>query len=178
MQTFRPYYDHYRTARVLDDRRLGKQRVEAKQIGYAILRRMGAVKDGRRGWLNHPIVLKWFNNGHPYLADLKEYFKAMVEEWVNRGHKNTIDWGDLQGFRDWGSNQRCPLTHTEEVEYRRVLIFKNPEWYVKRFNPDEIEEVLCTEPVYINGVNGSLFRNISSYRELEKRIRSILKDYR
>jgi hypothetical protein len=73
-----------------------------------------------------------------------------------------------------GSNQRCPLTHLEEVEYRRVLIFKNPEWYTKRFNRDDVEEVLCTEPVYINGVNGSLFRDLQSYRELERRVRRIL----
>lgn len=135
---------------------------------------MGAIKDGRKGWLNHPIVLKWFNNGYPYLTDLKEYFKAVVNEWVNRGHTNTLDWSDLEGFCNLGSSQRCPLTHIEEVEYRRVLIFKHPEWYLKRFNPDEVEEVLRTEPVYINGVNSSLFRNISKYRELEKRIRSIL----
>lgn len=174
MQTFRPYYDHRKTARVLDERRLGKQRIEAKQIGYAVLRRMGVIRDGRKGWLNHPIVLKWFNNGSPYLFDLKEYFAAIVCEWVDRGHKNTVNWGDLECFSGLGSNQRCPLTHLEEVEYRRVLIFKNPEWYTKRFNRDDVEEVLCTEPVYINGVNGSLFRDLQSYRELERRVRRIL----
>jgi len=28
--------------------------------------------------------------------------------------------------------------------------------------------------VYINGVNGSLFRDLQSYRELERRVRRIL----
>jgi len=177
-QTFRPYRDHHRCARVLDERRLGKQRIEAKQIGYAVLRRMGAINDGRRGWLNHPIVLKWFNNGHPYLTDLREYFEAMVCEWVNRGHTNTVGWGELDAYCKLGSSLRCPLTHLEEVEYRRVLIFKDPEWYTRRFDPDEVEEVLSTEPVYINGVNGILFRDSHMYRKLEERIKSILSDYK
>ena len=49
MQVFRPYIDHRRSAWFLDDLRLGKQRVEAKQVLLAILRRLGIVNDGRRG---------------------------------------------------------------------------------------------------------------------------------
>lgn len=40
MQVFRPYIDHGRSAGFLDDLRLGKQRVEAKQVILAILRRL------------------------------------------------------------------------------------------------------------------------------------------
>ncbi|MFZ8857935.1 MAG: pyrimidine dimer DNA glycosylase/endonuclease V [Candidatus Caldarchaeales archaeon] len=60
MQVFRPYIDWRMSARVLDNRRLGKQRVEAKQVMTAILRRMGLIRDGRRGWLNHPITLMYY----------------------------------------------------------------------------------------------------------------------
>ncbi|MGC8974405.1 MAG: pyrimidine dimer DNA glycosylase/endonuclease V, partial [Thermoproteus sp.] len=40
MQIFRPYVDWSKSARVLDNKRLGKQRVEAKQVIMALLRRM------------------------------------------------------------------------------------------------------------------------------------------
>jgi hypothetical protein len=174
MQTFRPYLDHSRTAYVLDDRRLGKQRVEAKQVAYAILRKMGIIVDGRRGWLNHPVVLKWYNYGRPYLADLHRYFEAVVAEWVRRGHVNTLTWADLAPFKV-GLEGRCPLSHIEEVEYRRVLLYKEPEWYLKCFTKEEVEEVLSTEPVYINGVNGSLIENIDGYRKLEHTLKLFLK---
>lgn len=52
---------------MLDDRRLGKQRVEAKQVLLAILRKLGVLADGRRGWLNHPVVLMYFKGGRPYV---------------------------------------------------------------------------------------------------------------
>ena len=54
MQTFLPYNDFKKTAACLDNRRLGKQRVEA----YQILR----IISGKRtsgGWLRHPAVLMW-----------------------------------------------------------------------------------------------------------------------
>jgi hypothetical protein len=51
---FRPYIDWRMSARVLDNRRLGKQRVEAKQVMNAILRRMGLIRDGRRGLAQPP----------------------------------------------------------------------------------------------------------------------------
>lgn len=52
MQSFLPYPDFARSARVLDDRRLGKQRVEALQIYRALTRE-------KYGWRNHPAVLMW-----------------------------------------------------------------------------------------------------------------------
>ena len=64
--------DHRRSAEFLDDRRLGRQRVEAKQVLLAILRRRGVLRDGRRGWLNHPVVLMY--DAGPYIEDLVEYF--------------------------------------------------------------------------------------------------------
>lgn len=49
MQIFRPYRDWARSAKVLDDRRLGKQRVETKQVLLAILRKLGVLADGAGG---------------------------------------------------------------------------------------------------------------------------------
>lgn len=52
MQTFLPYSDFRRTARVLDVRRLGKQRVETLQI-------LRALTFDDYGWRNHPAVTMW-----------------------------------------------------------------------------------------------------------------------
>jgi hypothetical protein len=52
VQTFLPYEDFVATAAVLDDRRLGRQRVET----YQILR---ALTWTSYGWKNHPAVKMW-----------------------------------------------------------------------------------------------------------------------
>ena len=79
MQTFLPYPDFHETARVLDDRRLGRQRVEA----YQILRVLAGMT---RGWVNHPAVKMW--KGYEWA--LKKYHNTMITEWVNRGYNNTM----------------------------------------------------------------------------------------
>lgn len=68
-----------RNARNLDNRRLGKQRIEAIQI----LRTLLGVSS--QGWKNHPIVKMW-RGYEPYL--LKVYLKAIMDEWASRGFCN------------------------------------------------------------------------------------------
>lgn len=165
MQVFRPYVDWWRSTRVLDDRRLGKQRVEAKQVMMAILRRMGLITNGKHGWLNHPIVLMYYNDGKPYLKDLVGYFRACVEEWRRRGMRSTISLSDIEHLiMRAGSAEGHPLTHAHEVEYRRVLILKDPEHYLRTFPAEEIVEIFETEPVLISGVNSWIFRSRSLYQ--------------
>ena len=53
MQTFLPYESFEDTAKVLDYRRLGKQRVEGMQIINTI------QTPKSKGWANHPIVKMW-----------------------------------------------------------------------------------------------------------------------
>ena len=63
MQTFLPYSSFTESAKILDWRRLGKQRVEGMQIINAI---SGVPrKDGKpyKGWTNHPCSVMW----KPYL---------------------------------------------------------------------------------------------------------------
>ncbi|WP_370324200.1 MSMEG_6728 family protein [Euzebya sp.] len=78
MQTFVPLPDFAGSAAVLDDRRLGKQRVEALQILRAL------HLDGY-GWAAHPAVTMW--QGHT--PALVAYGMAVVEEWTGRGHADT-----------------------------------------------------------------------------------------
>ena len=79
MQTFLPYPSFERTARVLDDRRLGKQRVEALQI----LRAQHIPNDG---WRHHPAVKMW--RGHD--EALISYGVTICREWIRRGHHDTV----------------------------------------------------------------------------------------
>jgi hypothetical protein len=78
MQTFLPYPDFAASARCLDNRRLGKQRVETLQI-------LNALSNPAYGWQNHPAVKMW--RGHSDL--LVEYGIAICREWLNRGFNDT-----------------------------------------------------------------------------------------
>ncbi|MCS7132121.1 MAG: hypothetical protein NZ918_00135, partial [Aigarchaeota archaeon] len=48
-----------------------------KQVLKAILRRLNLINDGKRGWLNHPIVLMYYNDGRAYIQDLVSFFPGM-----------------------------------------------------------------------------------------------------
>ncbi len=72
-----------RCALLLDYRRCGKQRVEAKQI-LSILE--GTNK--RKGWSNHPAVHMW----RGFEDALKLYINAHIYVWVNHhGYKNNME---------------------------------------------------------------------------------------
>lgn len=78
MQTFLPYPDFEASAKALDSRRLGKQRVEAWQIWLCL-------KMPNR-WKNHPAVRMWSG----YEDALAMYMNAMIDEWVARGFHNNM----------------------------------------------------------------------------------------
>lgn len=80
MQTFLPYPDFAASARCLDDKRLGKQRVEVLQILNAL------TNPSAKGWKNHPCTRMW--RGHE--AILAEYGRAVCLEWRARGFRDTV----------------------------------------------------------------------------------------
>lgn len=175
MQVFRPYVDWAKSAAVLDDKRLGKQRVECKQVLNVIFRRLGLINDGLRGWLNHPIVLMYYNAGRPYIRDLVGFFSACVEEWVRRGFRSSISLRDIEHLiATVDSTEGTPVKRVHEIEYRRILLIKDPHHYVKAFPREEIIEVLETEPVHISGINSWLMKDMRSYRRLAKRVERLL----
>lgn len=90
MQTFLPYPSFKRSAACLDDRRLGKQRVEAKQI-------LLALEDPTYGWQNHPAVKMW--RGYEYA--LAEYGYLICEEWIDRGKRDTLRSFFLQAMQKY-----------------------------------------------------------------------------
>lgn len=114
MQTFLPYPDFARSAQVLDYRRLGKQRVEARQIRKALL-------DGG-GWRNHPATRMWDG----YIDALDLYTNTMITEWLGRGYKNNMIFYDCDydmSKPSWFGDDRIHSSH------RAALLFKNPQHY-------------------------------------------------
>lgn len=89
MQTFLPYADFSETAKVLDYRRLGKQRVE----GLQLLKILNGDTGKKKGWVNHPATKMW--KGHR--GYLKKYTQTIINEWISRGYNNNID---LSQFSD------------------------------------------------------------------------------
>ena len=119
MQTFLPYPDFLASARCLDYRRLGKQRVEAFQI----LRTLRG--EGRMGWKNHPAVKMW--RGHE--EALAAYMNAMIWEWKRRGYRNTMQTAHVGSplpsliMPLWLGDQRVHASH------RSNLLRKDPAHY-------------------------------------------------
>jgi hypothetical protein len=125
MQTFLPYPDFLKSLQSLDNKRLGKQRVETFQILNAILGR--PKKDGTpyKGWLNHPCSIMWKD----YTDALKLYFNLSLIVWVDRGFSNTMEPEKLDsnvvtyphwlGFEDFHSSHRANLLR-KDLEYYSV----------------------------------------------------------
>lgn len=119
MQTFLPYASFQRSAKCLDYKRLGKQRVEAWQI-YQVL--IGKTN----GWKTHPAVRMWTWNQNALLR----YGYAICEEWISRGYKDTM----LERFEKEldHSSHRCPYWLGAEgfhKSHRSNLLRKDPIWY-------------------------------------------------
>ena len=81
MQTFLPYPDMHDSVACLDNKRLGKQRVEAMQI-------LNVLEGRRDGWKNHPAVKMWGG----CTEALHLYKDLCIAEWIDRGFNNTMDY--------------------------------------------------------------------------------------
>lgn len=124
MQTFIPYPDFYESARVLDNKRLGKQRVETLQI-------LNALAGLSKGWVNHPATRMWRHHE----TALVKYGLVICQEWQRRGYKDSCEtkiWNAAKSFRpnlgfilmpQWWGNDRVHDSHKSK------LLQKNSEWY-------------------------------------------------
>lgn len=117
MQTFLPYPDFKQSAQCLDWRRLGKQRVEARQI-------LNALEGKSYGWRNHPATKMWvgFENA------LGEYLNTVISEWISRGYRNNMATYLVTYpiiFPLWLGDLDFHASH------RSNLLRKMPDWYGK-----------------------------------------------
>lgn len=119
MQTWLPYPDFRASARCLDARRLGKQRVEA----YQILRTLRGVS---RGWRNHPAVRMW--EGHE--AALSAYMNACIDEWVLRGYKNTMKKARVSRWRrpPWLGDEALHASHRANLLRKDAIFYGRYGW--------------------------------------------------
>jgi hypothetical protein len=130
MQTFLPYPDFEASAAVLDDRRLGKQRVET----YQILRTLAGVT---QGWRNHPAVRMW--RGHS--LSLLDYGLVVCREWTRRGGEDTVEDKMLAMRADLSGDDApawlgLPALH---ASHRSNLLRKDPEFYGRHGWTDPID---------------------------------------
>ena len=142
MQTFLPYPDPRRSAEALDDRRLGKQRVETFQV-------LRALTWPTYGWKHHPVTRMW----RGFVPALVAYGLACVDEWEARGRADATrsalleftggvvpDWDVLHDRGEvppWVGDEALHLSH------RSSLVRKDPELYRPRFGdvPDDLPYV-------------------------------------
>lgn len=143
MQTFLPYPDFHASAEALDDRRLGKQRVETLQV-------MRALTLPDYGWQHHPVTAMW----RGFRPALMAYQEATCAVWVARGHEDTcfektladlaLVPEDMEAYVS-GDVEVPPWNDDPELHrsHRSKLVQKAPEFYRERFPdaPDDLEYV-------------------------------------
>lgn len=149
MQTFLPYADFERSARVLDPKRLGKQRVETIQIVRALTR-------PGYGWANHPAVLMW----RGYEEALGRYGFTCCGVWTEQGFDDTCEVTIAADLRSFGivrfrtqaelasADALPPWLGDETVHrsHRSALVRKDPAHYRELF-PDVPDDLPYHWPV-------------------------------
>ncbi len=122
MQTFLPFPDLRASCVVLDDRRLGKQRVETFQI-------LRALTWPEYAWKNHPAVRMW----RGFLPALVEYGLENCREWTRRGYADSVA-EQLLGWTGGQAPVGAPLPPWFGLEplhlsHRSALLRKDPAFY-------------------------------------------------
>jgi len=120
MQTFLPYSDFSMSAKTLDMKRLGKQRVEVSQI-------LQCLRGEKLGWRHHPAVKMWKG----YESALALYGMYICYEWIARGYRDTLYEKFVQLYREYPSWKMPEWLGNAEFHrsHQSNLIRKDPEHY-------------------------------------------------
>ncbi len=147
MQTFLPYPRFAESARVLDSRRLGKQRVETIQV-------LRALTVPGYGWRHHPAAAMWAG----YEEALVSYGLDVCEVWCASGNADTCA-ATLVGDLSRATGLRALRTQSELAtagelppwlgdpafhrSHQAALVRKDPEHYRRHFPdvPDDLPYV-------------------------------------
>lgn len=139
MQTFLPYADFTASSVALDDRRLGKQRVETFQI-------LRALTWPDYAWKNHPAVRMW----RGFVPALVAYGLTNCAEWIRRGNADTVEASlltftagqrpDVDELRRSGQLPPWLGLPALHLSHRSALLRKDPEFYRPLFGeiPDDL----------------------------------------
>lgn len=133
MQTFLPYPNFQQSAACLDYRRLGKQRVEAKQIILCMEKSrdnsLSSLLAPPIAWNNHPAVNMW----RKYPEALARYGFDICMEWIGRGYNDS-----LLTFFSMRFSPSAIITvpawfgdYNFHASHRANLLRKDPKYYGK-----------------------------------------------
>lgn len=134
MQTFLPEPSYPLSAERLDNKRLGKQRVEAWQILRILL---GFSQE----WKHHPAVRMWMNHE----SQLALYGLAMCREWKRRGFRDSL----MPKFKNIAASKvDKPIWITKEFceSHRSNLIRKDARHY-RNFWPETPDDLPYVWPI-------------------------------
>jgi len=107
MQTFLPLPNIVESLKILDNKRLGKQRVEAFQIRNTLIGKTS-------GWHNHPAVKMWDG----YIQCLTDYMNNCIKEWICRGYQNNMQiiYGDdTFVYPPWFGEEKFHASHRSNL---------------------------------------------------------------
>lgn len=124
MNTFLPFPSFAASVAVLDDQRLGKQRLECRQL-------LDTLRGRSQAWVNHPCTRMW--RSHEW--QLCQYAIQACLEWRKRGFKDSMldeftmacvnlvegpnpPWLGSEGFH---SSMRANLIRKDPKRYRDQL---------------------------------------------------------
>lgn len=119
MQTFMPYNCYKLTALSLDNKRLGKQRVEAWQV-------LRALRGMTKGWVNHPATVMWRGCEQALI----HYGMVICAEWQERGFNDSLydkfhaEWRNDFGYKEpwWMGYDPLHTSHQSNL-YRKDSIY-------------------------------------------------------
>lgn len=140
MQTFLPFPSFEKSMRCLDDKRLGKQRVEAFQLlvalgdRWALAERQWRIDNGltkdkqlKRGWSKHPAALMWKN----YEEALKVYMNTAIREWKRRGFANSMREAPVSlcvEIPPWIGDNQFHASHRANLLRKSPIFYKQYDW--------------------------------------------------
>lgn len=139
MQTFAPYADFEASLRALDQKRLGKQRVEVIQI-------VRALTVPGYAWSSHPAVLMW----QGYEEALGRYGLVSCAIWTERGFGDSCaetiqadlrayGIAEIRSYAELAEAEALPpwlFDEAVQLSHRSSLLRKDPEHYGPLFPPD------------------------------------------
>lgn len=128
VNTFLTSSDFTISAKLLDNKRLFKQCVEAKQIVELLT---DDSIESKKGFINHPAVIQWKN----HVPALKHYFNCHLEEVFFRGHWKT----QMVKYQINEEIQYPWFVDCQQLHYSHMasLSRKNPDHYAFLTYPKE-----------------------------------------
>lgn len=172
VNTFVTTTDLVQNAKNLDYKRIGKQRLEARQI-IAILEALDNSKQlDTKGWIEHPATKMW----HGYTNALKVYFNVIVREWIQRGYVNNMQLYDIDESKYYVNpyigNGMFQYQFTEYsfppwfgyppfiMAHRAALWRKNPVYYAK-FNSPELQPYINIGYLWPSKHGNEIYTNLT-----------------